>query len=114
MWEHIGTLESLADSIVVGLESEHLSKAIKEYRIACTQAVKHAKHFCWRLNQVNVSDTTSFNLTADIIDVDLCVGGPEDHFLFISHYKVEAGSEATLIRDDLEKLIYRDPSNVAG
>lgn len=34
------------------------------------------------------------------------------HFLFLSHYKVEAGTEAALMRSELEQMMADDPQNV--
>jgi len=113
-WEHRGTLTSSTDSILLAMEAANLPKVIMDYRYAAIHAVKHAKHFCWRLNRVASCDLTGFDLSLESLDVDLCIGGPEDHFAFISHYKVEAGTEATLVRDELEILVRKDPANVAG
>merc|ERR1740116_153343 len=35
----------------------------------------------------------------------------DDHMIFISHYKVEAGTEAALMQKDLERLVMQDPAN---
>jgi hypothetical protein len=50
----------------------------------------------------------------ETIDEDLCIGGLEDHLVFISHYKLEAGTEATLLMDEMQNLIAMDRSNRAG
>jgi len=113
-WEHRGALKSDSDSILIIMDAANLAKAIMEYRSAATHAVKHAKHFCWRLNRVEPCDLTAFDLSLEMLDVDLRIGGPQDHFAFISHYKSEAGAEATLMQDALEMMLRRDTANAAG
>merc|ERR1719440_1323312 len=66
------------------------------------------------MTQSAVCDVMSFDLDFETVDGDLRVGGIEDHFAFLSHYKVEAGTEALLLRDEMERLIRKDPTNHAA
>jgi hypothetical protein len=113
-WEHHGALLSGADSLMVCMDASTFSKEITAHPRATVHAVKYARHFCWHMNRAEVSDLMGFNLTVATLDIELHIGGLEDHFAFISHYKVEAGTEATLLKDELEIAIGRDPSNPAG
>jgi len=112
--EHLGTLEALEEARVLELNASEFSDVVAQHKEAYMHAIRYAKHFVWRLNEEEVvDDLTDFEgLTLDVINEDLFEGTSTDHFVFISHYKVEAGTEATLLRDLMEKTM-RDESHPA-
>jgi hypothetical protein len=114
-YEHQGELVSCLDSLLVTIDVETFSREITDHQKATTHVVRYAKHFSWRMDRAPaICDVIGFDLDLETIDEDLCIGGPEDHLSFISHYKLEAGTEATLLRDEIQSLIASDRSNVAG
>jgi hypothetical protein len=114
-WEHQGMLVSALDSLLITLDAGTFSREIIAHHRATTHVVKYAKHFCWRMERAPaVCDLIGFDLDLTTIDQDLFMGGPEDHLGFISHFKLEAGTEATLLKDEIESLIKSDRSNKAG
>jgi len=83
---------------------------VTQHREAHVHAVRYAKHFVWRLNDdCQVDDLTEFEgLTLAAIKENLFGGTSFHHFGFLSHYKVEAGTEATLLRDLLDKQLIKE------
>jgi hypothetical protein len=112
-WEHLGDMISGADSLVVYMDTTIFTQEILTHRRATVHAVKYARHFIWHMNRSEPSDVMGFDLDLCVLDTDLYIGGAEDHFAFVSHYKVEAGTEATLMRSELETLIHKDSQNSA-
>lgn len=113
-WVHAGTLVALGESVVLNLNEKKLGKVVVDNVEASKYAVRYAKHFVWRLNLAPCDDLVHFkDLLPETLSEDLFEGAAEDHFVFISHYKVEAGTEATLIRDSLEPILKEDQGHRA-
>jgi len=113
-WEHTGDLVCDSEALLISLDANLFAKLITASSRATVLAVKYAKHFVWHMNRTRyTSDLMEFPLTLEEIARDLFIGGPEDHFAFISHYKVEAGTEATLMLNELQVMIRKDPQNHA-
>lgn len=117
-WEHSGSLLAVEEATLLCLDSAKFADVIVQHKGRCLlYAVKYAKHFVWHLNhdEIEVDDMTEFpDLNLDHLDDRLFEGTSENHFIFISHYKLEAGTEATLIRDSLESMLTEVPSHPAN
>jgi hypothetical protein len=114
-WEQQGSLVCNAEALLLSFDAESFVKEILAHKRATNHAVRYARHFCWRLNRTEaVTDLMGWDLSLNTLDSELYVGGLEDHFAFISHYKMEGGSEATLMRDEMERLIRKDTRNPMG
>lgn len=110
-WEHTGSLRADEDSMLIMLSANKFCTIIEEHVDAYKHACLYAKRFVWNLNHghnLSVSDLTTFEITEEELDHAPHEGTELDHFIFISHYKVEAGTEATLIRDSIESIIRHD------
>jgi len=82
------TIEAMRADSDVGLTEE-------EDRLLSEASVKDFKRKLERTNTLILSTA----------------GGASHHLVFISHFKVEAGTEAALMSKDLEKMIQEDPAN---
>mmetsp|Transcript_57499 Transcript_57499/g.108185 ORF Transcript_57499/g.108185 Transcript_57499/m.108185 type:complete len:646 (+) Transcript_57499:3-1940(+) len=113
--EHLGRLDACEESVVLRLDPTKFSEIAVQHNDAYLHAVRYAKHFVWRLNRTpEVDDLTKFQeLTVEVINEDLFEGTAEDHFVFISHYKVESGTEATLLHNIMELALRGDQSHRA-
>lgn len=114
-WEHTGQLQAREESTTMLVNAQDFGAVIEQHKGPCVHMVKYAQHFVWNLNNIDrPHDLTEFpHLDMDAINDAVHAGGDEDHFMFISHYKVEAGTEATLLRDLLEPIIQQEGSNPA-
>merc|ERR1719359_2801343 len=100
---------------MVCMSADTFAEKVLAHRRATIHAVKYAKHFCWRMDREEaVCDMTGFDLHIAVLDDELYIGGLDSHFVFLSHYKVEAGTEANLMKHALEVLIRSDASNPGG
>jgi hypothetical protein len=113
-WEHAGDLTSSGDALMLVVNVEKYMKVVESINVALRFAVSYARHFVWHLNRSPQCDLTCFDFDLATIDTNVTSGTDEDHLAFISHYKLEAGTEATLIRSMLEQRIQDDPSNEAA
>lgn len=115
-WEHVGHLVVVEETALLKMDTEKFAQVILQHQAPCMHAVRYAKHFVWRLNQSpKPSDLTKFtDLSLDALDSDPLYGTQEDHFMFISHYKVESGTEATLMRDLLGSILHEDRTHPAN
>lgn len=116
VWEHSGSLLAAEESVALSLDPVKFSEVVCHHAGPCMHMVKYAKHFVWMLNHApEVNDLTEFpELTMDRLDEEMIEGTAEDHFIFMSHYKVEAGTEATLIRDSLLPILKEDLRHCAN
>merc|ERR1719265_613509 len=114
-WEHRGELTASVDSTLLALNADSFYKVISSHTNACIHAVKYCRHLVWYMNHgtVEVTDLFYAQLPMHELDCELFAGSEEDHFVFISHYKKEAGTEATLLQGELERLIRADTNNLA-
>lgn len=115
-WEHRGELTAEVDSILLTLNASSFFDVIATHQDACVHAVKYCRHFAWHLNHGNkeASDLFKVELPISELDRELFAGSEEDHFVFISHYKKEAGTEAALMHGQLEQVLREDPNNLAS
>merc|ERR1719271_859124 len=114
-WEHQGVLVCTDEALVMSMDSNIFAEEITRHKRATAHAARYARHFCWRLCRADfVTDLVGFDLPMAALDVELYVGGLYDHYAFISHYKMEAGSEAAMMRTEMERIIRKDHRNEAG
>lgn len=113
-WENCGDLISVQDANITSLEVDDFYNVVLRFNKTKIHVVKYAKHFLWHLNRSRPSDVMGFDLSPQDLDKSLHVGGDEDHFAFISHYKFEAGTEAALLKTELEYRIHKDPAHPGG
>lgn len=104
-WEHTGALTPMRDSWLLVLSVAKFTQVVLVHRTACVFTLRYAKHFVWHLNRNVWCDLIGFDFDLETLDQDIVRGTAETHFAFISHYKVEAGTEATLVRGLLERCV---------
>lgn len=109
VWEHSGSLLAAEETTSLSLDATKFSEVVLQHTSTCMHMVKYAKHFVWNLNHSEsiVNDLTEFP-DLNISNLDEELGISDEHFMFISHYKVEAGTEATLMRESLEPILQED------
>eukprot|EP00927_Polykrikos_kofoidii_P031317 TRINITY_DN26959_c0_g1_i1.p1 TRINITY_DN26959_c0_g1~~TRINITY_DN26959_c0_g1_i1.p1 ORF type:complete len:1068 (+),score=141.86 TRINITY_DN26959_c0_g1_i1:230-3205(+) len=115
-WEHSGMLQACQESKVVAVDSQNFAAVIRQHRQAFVHAVKYAKHAVSMLNKNDMFVSDIFELSLSIAEIDEAINHshPHDHYCFISHYKQEAGTEATLIKEEMTSLIQSDATNPAA
>jgi len=109
-WHHCGELASVDTSCLLDVNAEVFGNVIAQHMSACVIMTRYAQHFLYHLNQATLlTDLNHFEISLGDLRNNLFYTAEEDHFLFISHFKEEAGTEATLMWDGLEALINADP-----
>jgi len=110
-WEHRGNLEANEDTTTLAIQSQRFHNVTQQFQSCAAMARLYATSFVENLNQMTgkLSDFVSFGGIA-FDDLRQKAAGIEEneHFLFLSHYKVEAGTEATLLKEALEGLIKKE------
>eukprot|EP00811_Abedinium_folium_P037335 NODE_995_length_2660_cov_6.249507.p1 GENE.NODE_995_length_2660_cov_6.249507~~NODE_995_length_2660_cov_6.249507.p1 ORF type:complete len:530 (-),score=128.18 NODE_995_length_2660_cov_6.249507:530-2119(-) len=113
-WEHVGELTVISDCRLLTLEPDTAAHVMSSFETnigAC--ALAYARRFIRHLNDkgAKITDVPDFamNITEDDFD---CSSGCmfEDHLVFLSHFKQEAGTEATLMKEALERMIKQGPA----
>jgi hypothetical protein len=103
-WEHVGDLSVTSDGVVLELTLKAFHDVLKE-RFDCASMVayyaqRYVKHLCSAKGEV--TDLYEYSPIDGDEDYD-----SESHMIFLSHYKAEAGTEATLMQEGLTKLMTR-------
>eukprot|EP00927_Polykrikos_kofoidii_P055172 TRINITY_DN4945_c0_g1_i1.p1 TRINITY_DN4945_c0_g1~~TRINITY_DN4945_c0_g1_i1.p1 ORF type:complete len:968 (+),score=139.94 TRINITY_DN4945_c0_g1_i1:78-2981(+) len=113
-WEHCGTLTASVESIIFGINYEIFGHVVRQHLTAIIHAVKYGKRFLYLVNNTenNRSDVFKYNFSAT--DLDHRVSSTFDHFVFLSHHKEMAGTEATLLREELTQLVQADTFHPAN
>jgi len=117
-WVNHGELTAHFDSVMLAVDAEAFRDTICNRRDATALGVILARNFADFLKQPNtlVSDL----LSTEVIPKDRAENDTSDmiptkaHLCFLSHYKVEAGTEATLMHEALERMVREDYNNVAA
>merc|ERR1719265_1625239 len=115
-WVHRGECNVPRDSVLLELSSDRFCAVISESE-SLWHAVKYAKHFVSQLHQVDpeeLTDMVRFSVT--LLDLTNASEHRQhgDHFAFISHYKKEAGTEASMMQAELQQVMQLDVSNPAN
>eukprot|EP00747_Dinoflagellata_sp_TGD_P224123 gnl/TRDRNA2_/TRDRNA2_96253_c1_seq1.p1 gnl/TRDRNA2_/TRDRNA2_96253_c1~~gnl/TRDRNA2_/TRDRNA2_96253_c1_seq1.p1 ORF type:complete len:555 (+),score=97.75 gnl/TRDRNA2_/TRDRNA2_96253_c1_seq1:107-1666(+) len=85
------------------MDLEHLRRLLAQSWTADLQHSLSAEH-------IDIFRRVKSQKMQDVLDHDVSRLG---HFIFLSHYKVEAGTEAALMRSELMALISTDPDSPA-
>jgi hypothetical protein len=119
-WIHQGDLVAANDATLLQLESANFMRVVTTNEAAATMAVQYAHHYIAHLNELILSDTHPS--LSDIILFEADFTHLEDlpeiyedqHLCFLSHFKAEAGTEATLMEEALGKMIIEDNTHPAA
>eukprot|EP00427_Karlodinium_veneficum_P053617 CAMPEP_0169403048 /NCGR_PEP_ID=MMETSP1017-20121227/55513_1 /TAXON_ID=342587 /ORGANISM="Karlodinium micrum, Strain CCMP2283" /LENGTH=373 /DNA_ID=CAMNT_0009509167 /DNA_START=51 /DNA_END=1172 /DNA_ORIENTATION=+ len=111
-WENVGELAACENSgLLLIFDAEKFAHIVRQYRAGRIHAVRFSHRYVWKLNRCTPCDITGFDFTLNDLDTPAYSGTPEDHYAFISHYKVESGTEATLMRDLMLSTVRSDPEH---
>jgi len=106
-WNHCGTLVACQDSVVLELHEEIFSRLVCKNQGAFMHSVRYAKRFLQKLSRTeHLSDILPDGLDELEMACDV-----KEHFIFLSHFKLEAGTEATLLAESLTSMIREDPGH---
>jgi len=115
-WVHLGDLEAYTDCTLLKVECEKFCATISLSEANLFRLTNYAKHYVAALNNTSkmksLSDLVDLDIDFDTID-QVPEGNSDEHLLFISHFKREAGTEAALIEDALERMIHGDQDHPA-
>ena len=103
--------------MLVALNADKFEESVRNNHTVSTHALMYARHFVWYLNHCELlvmSDLIDISFPMKHLDSELFTGSEEDHFLFISHFKQESGTEAAMMAMEWERMIRSDPSNAAS
>jgi len=109
-WVHTGKLSSQAHSTLLALDVEKFKTITFSFQEAFGLATNYARKFVNHLNDSESihTDATEFDIGMD----DLHDWGEDtnsdDHFIFLSHFKEESGTEAVLLQEALTEKIRSD------
>jgi len=113
-WAHTGVMQALTNSTTLDLPAETFIEVIETYADIFDVAAKYAKHYLLNLNnEAEPSDVYESPVDMDNLDAAVLDGSP-DHLMFLSHFKCEAGSEATMLEEAFQKMIQADECNAAN
>jgi len=112
-WEQHGQLYAIEDSSLLLMDSTVFARVITDYELASMLAVKYGRKYIWHLNNTTAawSDLIKFDIAFDTLDDVL--PREDEHLIFLSHYKEEAGTEATLMHEALERMVCQDVTSLA-
>merc|ERR1719265_1776684 len=103
-WVHRGECNVPRDSVLLELSSDRFCAVISESE-SLWHAVKYAKHFVAQFCQVAPEERTDMaRFSVSLLDLTNASEHRQhgDHFAFISHYKKEAGTEASMMQAGTE------------
>eukprot|EP00930_Biecheleria_cincta_P029409 TRINITY_DN20471_c0_g2_i2.p1 TRINITY_DN20471_c0_g2~~TRINITY_DN20471_c0_g2_i2.p1 ORF type:complete len:879 (+),score=150.97 TRINITY_DN20471_c0_g2_i2:187-2823(+) len=112
-WLHLGRLTSPAKSHLIMLNAAQFRKNVLMFPDFHEVAKQYGRKFVHKLNasETSYTDLTKWHL--DFSDLHTWVedGEEEGHYVFISHYKLEAGTEAVLVKEALVRILQQDPAH---
>jgi len=102
-----GFLVADAESMCLALSARAFGQVILQHSSVCVLAAKYARLCAWHLSTHDCSDATRFRYSLAELDKLIAEANLENnsdnHIIFISHYKQEAGTEAALMRHALKE-----------
>eukprot|EP00811_Abedinium_folium_P034689 NODE_7550_length_1569_cov_3.175451.p1 GENE.NODE_7550_length_1569_cov_3.175451~~NODE_7550_length_1569_cov_3.175451.p1 ORF type:complete len:442 (+),score=104.51 NODE_7550_length_1569_cov_3.175451:48-1373(+) len=106
-WVHVGELTAVSRCHFLALDPDCVAKVMATDKDIAALGLAHARHFIMQLNsQGNPTDVPQFPMNISEVDFEfLQACNSEDHLAFLSHFKQEAGTEATLMKEALERMI---------
>lgn len=114
----MGSLRAATDSRLLALEQDVLMQILLDNDHATFLGIRYAQLFVNQLNECcdtgGVDDLFSFRTEDDMNLVSDELEHSDDHLIFVSHYKLEAGTEAAMIADVLNRMIGEDPTSHAN
>jgi hypothetical protein len=118
-WLHRGELLSTNNSRVIELDAEAFGKVISGYKDLYLSAVRYARKYIRFLNQNfdSILDIAkhSMRLSSKPTEFETKMEANADHhYMFLSHYKVEAGTECALMQEAFKCMIEKDPYHHAN
>ncbi|CAK0791500.1 unnamed protein product [Prorocentrum cordatum] len=114
-WANRGELTAESYCTMLAVNQTDFASTLTKYELLCVSAVRYAYCYIVWLNEKsaeeNVSDLTDapVNLseyTPSMVDASI-------PFVFISHFKEEAGSDAALMEEGISRIIKEDPCHPA-
>merc|ERR1719507_1670115 len=104
---------------MIALDAEMFGQIVSGCADVYAFAVRYARKYVWYLNQQSISavDVGKHNLrflcqpTEHELKME---ANADNHYMFLSHYKVEAGTEAALMQEAFKQLIAEDLHHVAN
>eukprot|EP00930_Biecheleria_cincta_P019351 TRINITY_DN14790_c0_g1_i2.p1 TRINITY_DN14790_c0_g1~~TRINITY_DN14790_c0_g1_i2.p1 ORF type:complete len:347 (-),score=52.20 TRINITY_DN14790_c0_g1_i2:112-1056(-) len=118
-WFHTGTLIADKHSVLLEIRADSFAKVVAAYEQPYRTCVCYANKFVDHMASLGcghggVTDLTEFDLDWD----DLGEWMPtatmsDDHFIFLSHFKGEAGTEAALLLEAMTRNIREDRAHPA-
>mmetsp|Transcript_33394 Transcript_33394/g.71554 ORF Transcript_33394/g.71554 Transcript_33394/m.71554 type:complete len:1076 (+) Transcript_33394:39-3266(+) len=117
-WHHCGELLSTTSCRTMALQPEQFGQTMRSYSDLFWLAANYSKKFVWLLNDrpETASDLMKVNFRFICPESERTVerSRKEEHHIFLSHYKVEAGTEATLMQEAMINMIEKDPYHPAN
>jgi len=111
---HCGNLLATTDCAVLELTSGNFTQVVSARQDTCTLAARYARRFVEQLNRqdTTISDLFAFDHQDEFVLED--DANHDEHLVFLSHYKAEAGTEATLMQEALRNMIEKDVKSPAA
>jgi len=137
LWEYCGEFMTVVDSTLLALDTSQFSAVISRHVAAYYYAARYARIFVRNLNRCEecsdvlrfiidrgtVESESEYDLERvachkSVVPVQLRLRRIEPtragHFVFISHHKADAGTEAALMQAALERMILEEPDHPGG
>lgn len=112
-WEHTGDLKAMCDSATLVLDPEVFVRICREREDVLSCAACYASKFVTQLNEsIEPTDQFRLDMNAALMS-DRAEAEVDRHLIFLSHYKAEAGTEATLMQEALTRMISEDTASPA-
>eukprot|EP00928_Gymnodinium_smaydae_P020932 TRINITY_DN18103_c0_g1_i1.p1 TRINITY_DN18103_c0_g1~~TRINITY_DN18103_c0_g1_i1.p1 ORF type:complete len:900 (+),score=97.02 TRINITY_DN18103_c0_g1_i1:83-2782(+) len=116
-WHHTGSLTCEVMGTVLKMDPVKTQDCIRHSsKHAFSLAQCYARKFVYALNSKNkvYTDLTKFEFDLDDLESWNLEHLHHDHLIFLSHFKEEAGTEATLIQEALLKQIKEDRGSLCN
>jgi hypothetical protein len=118
-WEHLGDLVAESDGRLLALGSTTFLDVILDHDVVTLFAIRYAHQFLRALNAGRAGNDNDVDDSMVEDADDLFIFRPdesidlfdeeenesEDHLIFLSHFKAEAGTEATLMQEALTLMV---------
>jgi hypothetical protein len=114
-WKHRGDLLPMTNGTLLLLDTKRFAHHVVQRTAICCLAVQYARQCVCELNHPHSmrSDLHTFALGVHHHHGSHHWQATDHHLIFLSHYKVEAGTEATLMMEELVRMIKDDLFNAA-
>eukprot|EP00930_Biecheleria_cincta_P077811 TRINITY_DN6512_c0_g1_i3.p1 TRINITY_DN6512_c0_g1~~TRINITY_DN6512_c0_g1_i3.p1 ORF type:complete len:950 (-),score=141.07 TRINITY_DN6512_c0_g1_i3:20-2869(-) len=115
-WIYHGRLMAMGSSKLLTLDVKQFCSIISGHTEARVIAVSYARKFIDAVNHApDFTEISEIEVSFDDLDGWYKEeNGESDHFIFLSHYKVEAGTEAVLLQESLVQKVEGDLTHGAN